>query len=83
MKSKYTILVIIILLLITNCNIKRTSKITEKIIYPEMIQNNYTHFIYKNGKKYLHAEIEYAEFFKVSETIECKTLNTKIYIFSP
>ena len=77
-KFKY-IIILILFALIFNCSVKRIKKKKESINYPDMVQVNYDHFIYKNSKKYLHAKIKHADFFKKLDTIECEGLRAEIY----
>lgn len=49
------------------------------IVYPDMVQENYSHFIYKNNRQYLTTVIQYAEFFEKEDRISCKILDAKVY----
>lgn len=51
----------------------------EKNSLPSMTESNYKHYIYKNKKKYLYAEIEYAEFYEKENYIDCIKINAEIY----
>lgn len=78
-KSFYLILFLVICLFISCGAVKKRTSKTPKKKYPDMIQENYTHYIYKNKKKYLYAEINYAEFYEKKNTIECLGLYAEIY----
>lgn len=76
------ILKFIFLILLLNCakEIKQeTQKIENKPLLPDIIQYNYRHYIYKNGKKYLFAVIEKAMFFEKKQTIEFENIYAQIY----
>ena len=48
-------------------------------VYPDMVQENYSHFIYKNNRQYLTTVIQYAEFYEKEDRISCKILDAKVY----
>ena len=48
-------------------------------VYPDMVQENYAHYIYKNNRQYLNTIIQYAEFFEKQDKISCKVLDAKVY----
>ncbi len=77
---KKLILILIIFITILNCGIKKTSRKKKDIEnFPDMIQTNYRHYIYKNAKRYLYAKIGHAEFYEKLKTIDCVDLEAKIY----
>ncbi len=55
-----------------SCSITReVSLLNKNIDYPDMVQLNYIHSIFKNSRVYLRADIKKAEFFFKKRTIEC------------
>ena len=80
-KQLFHIFLIILsfIIIINNCKIKKAANKNDHKNYPDMIQNNYRHYIYKNKKKHLYASIEHAEFYEKLKTINCKILNAEIY----
>jgi Lipopolysaccharide-assembly, LptC-related len=71
--------IIIILSILISCKVESISATSETQEYPNMTQNNYSHYIYKNEKKYLYANIEYAEFFEKKNLIKAKKFYAEIY----
>lgn len=47
--------------------------------FPDMIQYNYEHNIFKNGRKYLIADIKEAHFYDEEKKIECTEFNSVLY----
>ncbi len=76
MRIRYFIL---ILFLYFACSNVKVDKVEKKEIFPDMTQENYEHFIYKNGKKYLYTKIGKANFFDKSEKIECEKIYALVY----
>ena len=72
------ILVFLIILTFSCAVTKEKSENTAKK-EPDMVQKNYKHFIYKNGRKYLEATIKDAMFYEKSETVECNVISANIY----
>lgn len=48
-------------------------------VYPDMVQENYAHYICKNSRQYLTTNIEYAEFYEKQDKISCKVLDARVY----
>ena len=65
--------------MIINCSSNKEK--VEKVIYsvPDMIQTNYRHYIYKNGKKSLFARIEEARFYEKKSEINCYRVYVETY----
>lgn len=79
LKSRY-VLVILLFLTILSCSRKPgEEKVVDKKEYPDMIQDNYNHFIYKNGRINLNAQIGRALFFNKKRIIECEKFFAEIY----
>jgi len=51
----------------------------KKKVLPNMIQENYNHFIYKNGRIYLDASVSLALFFDKQNKIEVEGIKAEIY----
>ena len=68
------------ILIISGCStetVQKKREITQN--YPDMIQKNYKHNIYKNGRKYLIADINEALFFDKSKKINCTEFQAEVY----
>jgi LPS export ABC transporter protein LptC len=70
--------VFFIILLFFSCTIKEKD-VADNKKKPDMIQENYDHFIYKNGRKYLEAKIDKAFFYEKTQTIECNDISADIF----
>lgn len=46
---------------------------------PDMTQDNYEHYIYKNNHKYLSTFITHANFYETENRISCKGLTATVY----
>lgn len=46
---------------------------------PDMTQDNYEHYIYKNNHKYLSTFITHADFYETENRISCKGLSATVY----
>jgi len=73
------IFIFLIFLIVLSCKEKILEELIDKKIYPNLIQDNYKHYIYKNSKKYLFTKIDRAEFFEKTEKILCNLINAEIY----
>lgn len=73
------IIFLIFLVLILNCSNAKLDKDTQKGEFPDIIQQNYEHFIYKNSKRYLYTKINLAKFFDKKEKIECENIYAIVY----
>ncbi|MCG8570555.1 MAG: LPS export ABC transporter periplasmic protein LptC [Spirochaetes bacterium] len=79
-KKTKPIIWILLFLLFLQCKTKQSDDSEEpRKILPDIIQQNYMHYIYKNKRIYLEAEIELAEFFDESNKIECKVFTGTTY----
>lgn len=78
--KKKIFFIILIIVLIFNCG-KQTSEqqVVDESIYPDLVQKNYKHYIYKNNKKYLYATVELAEFYEKKNYIDCDSIYAEIY----
>lgn len=71
---------VLFVILILSCSYDRAKYDRDETIeYPDMIQDIYVHYIYKNNKKYLKTEIKRAEFFEKSGKILCEGLQANIF----
>jgi LPS export ABC transporter protein LptC len=77
MKLYYNIFIILIFFL--NCSKNEINKKKEIIYYPDIVEINYHHYIYKNATKYLHAKIDEAKIYEKLEKIECTKIIGEIY----
>jgi len=67
-------------ILILSCSYDRSKYDRDETVeYPDMIQDIYVHYIYKNNKKYLKTEITRAEFYEKSGKILCDGLKANIF----
>jgi LPS export ABC transporter protein LptC len=79
MKYNKLILVLIIIFLVCfSCSkLKKDSK--QKKSYPDIVQLDYRHYIYKNSRKYITAKVGVANTFEKRKTIECQNMEAEIY----
>lgn len=79
--NNITIYAIVGLMLFTFCSkeVTKETKKEEEQILPEIVQYNYKHYIYKNSKKYLIANIKVAQFFEKKKEINCDGIYAEIY----
>ncbi len=69
----------VVILSILSCTLKRDVDPNKKRIFPNMIQNNYNHFIYRNGRVFLNAKIDLALFYDKQDKIEVEGIKAEIY----
>lgn len=62
-----------------SCAVQSVESDVAQLSYPDMVQENYKHYIYKNGNIYLEASIKHAETYELKKKIECKNVNANIY----
>ena len=70
---------IFIIILFFSCGIVREKEDKIKKRFPDMVQIEYEHYIYKIGRKFLIAKIKQANFFEKANKIECDVIRAEIY----
>jgi LPS export ABC transporter protein LptC len=79
-RTAYYIITLTFITILTGCSVRNNDDQTdERKVYPDLVQVNYNHLIYKNGKKYLETNIDRAEFFEKTNKIKCTALKAEIY----
>jgi LPS export ABC transporter protein LptC len=78
-KKKYLLFIIMGIYLLLNCKTERDAKQENNTKYPNLVQTNYTHYIFKNRKKYLYTKMDKAEFFEKQKIINCTNIKVEIY----
>lgn len=71
--------VFIIFILFISCGKNEINKNKEVVYYPDIVEINYDHYIYKNTTKYLHAKINEAKIYEKLDKIECSRITGEIY----
>ena len=63
-----------------SCKVKELTQVkTQENNIPDLVLKDYNHYIYKNKKKYLFANINEAEFFEKESKISCNRIKADIY----
>ncbi len=79
-KNNKLSIIIFIIILLFSCKIKKITKLDiKKNNLPDIILKKYEHYIYKNKKKYLYANINNAEFYEKEFKIYCDKIFAEIY----
>ncbi|HBD92725.1 MAG: LPS export ABC transporter periplasmic protein LptC [Spirochaetes bacterium GWF1_31_7] len=79
MRYLKSIVCVIVSINILSC-VSVKKKVAEVVVeYPDVVQTDYTHYIYKSGRLFLEAHIDTGKTFEKKKEIECVVISAKVY----